>query len=124
MLDSASFWKELANTRLRVLLEVYYEKTAIEWARLKGTETIFPDGRSLTNYVNPLEILVVASPCEEITVTARFLSGKLGLIWHEALMMAANIFRNAEMALDMHKALNPKPGYEILMQRLISRQKL
>lgn len=119
MFDSAIFWRELTNVRVLALLEICNAEDAVEWARLLGADTTLTNGAVKTNWVNPLGIMAVASPFEERTVTAGFLTLKRGWMWHQARERTIALFQAADRALDLRKALRPQPGFVRLMSRLM-----
>lgn len=119
MFESGQFWNELGNTRCRRLAEICTVEEVLEWAKLMGGNTTYDEKNGFTTtYMNPLGILAVASPFEEISITGGFLVEKKGLLWHEARDLANAVFADANKNIDLKRALKAQPGYEKLMQGL------
>ena len=118
MFSSEQFWIELANARMRAIIKHCAVDDTLAWAGLVGihAET---DGRTVTaSEVDPTGILAVASPAEEITVLAGFLTAKQGLTWHEARQLARDLFAESDEDIDLKRALKPQPGFTELMDTL------
>lgn len=112
---SKGFWIALAEERLKELRKLGSQQLAMEWAKCFGVDT--PDGVSVLD-VDASGILAVASPTEEITATAALIVQALGIRWTEARDQANEIFRQADLHLDLHKALQPQQGFPSIMKRL------
>ena len=119
MFESLPFWIELMNERCRTLLPVLGPAQTERWAHLMGADTVIAgDGEPRTGQVNPLGLLAVASPFEERTVTAGCLVAQFGWSWPEARDRAQQLFERADRALNLRRALKPRPGFVELMGQL------
>ena len=81
MFESQRFWQELSEERLRRLSVTEGEGFGPVWAKTFGVE-LGEDGRALR--IDPKGILAVASPAEEVTVTAGLIVQSRGIPWDEA----------------------------------------
>ena len=118
MFDSEQFWIELANARMRELEKLCPEADILAWAKLMGVRLGTGNGTVTAAAVDPMGILGVASPAEEMTVLAGFLSLKLSLVWSEARQTARDLFASSDLNIDLKRALKPQPGFTELMRRI------
>jgi phosphoglycolate phosphatase len=119
MFDSETFWAELAITRARnFALLAGDEELAFQWLRFMGSECDEFGGYR----TNPLGITATASPEEEITATAGFLTEHRRLGWTEARDYARKIFETSDQELDLSRALKPMEGFPDIFRRLRDRQ--
>lgn len=115
---SKGFWIALAEERLTELRKLGSHRLVMEWAKCFGVNT--PDGVTVTD-VDASGILAVASPAEEITATAALIVQNLGIRWTEARDLANEVFRQADLHLNLQKALQPQRGFPGIMERLRQR---
>ena len=119
MFDSEQFWIEMANARMRALSEHCTTEQLRGMANLMGVRTeTTPAGTLTATWVDPTGILAIAPPTEEVVLMAGFLVEKVGLVWHEARKLAAELFERSDADMDMTRALKPQPGYIELMTRI------
>ena len=118
MFDSEQFWIELANARMRALIRHCSEADTLEWAELVGVRAKAEDKTVRAFGVVPTGILAVASPLEEMTVLAGFLTAKSGMMWNEARQLARDLFAESDQDIDLKRALKPQPGFVELMKSL------
>lgn len=112
---SKGFWIALAEARLVQIQKLGSRNLTMEWAKCFGVDT--PDGVSVAD-VDASGILAVASPAEEITATAALIVQATGVRWTQARDQANDIFRQADLELDLRKALRPQRGFPGIMERL------
>lgn len=115
LFESKQFWIALSEERLHQLRKLGSHRLAMEWASCFGVQT--EDGVSVLD-VDPTGILAVAAPGEEVTATAALIVQVLKLRWTEARDYAGEIFRLADEALELRRALKPRPGFPDIMERL------
>lgn len=114
LFESRQFWIELANARAKALASRLPETLVQEWLTLFGAQTL----EGCVADMDPRGILAVASPAEEITVTAGFFVQKLGLCWTEARDMARQVFADSDKAFRLQEALRPRKGFPGILKRL------
>jgi len=112
---SKGFWIALAEERLTQIRKLGSQSLTMEWAKCFGVDT--PDGVSVVD-VDASGILAIASPAEEVTATAALIVQATGMRWTEARDRANDIFRQADLDLDLRKALRPQRGFPGIMERL------
>lgn len=115
LFESRQFWIALSEERMRQIRKLGSIRLVKEWADCFGVQT--EDGVTVSD-VDPTGILAVASPGEEITATAALIVRELKLCWTEARDHANEIFRKADDALELRKALRPRAGFPDIMERL------
>lgn len=118
MFDSEQFWIEMANARIRALSKRCSVEQVLAWAKLMSVRTEVKNGLVETVWVDPVGILAVAPPAEEIIILAAFLVEKLGILWHEGRNLAAEMFEQSDADINLDRALKPQPGYVALMKRI------
>lgn len=119
MFDSEQFWIEMANARIRALSEYCSKDVILEWTKLMGVSVeVREDDTINTTWVNPVGILAIAPPPEEVVILAAFLVDKVGMVWHEARKIAAELFVKSDEDISLDRALSPQPGYVELMNRI------
>ena len=123
MFECEQFWIEMANARMRSIAKHCSSDDLIAWTKLMGVKTELKHGGSIEAiYVDPIGILAVAPPAEEIVILAGFLAGFLaehtGIVWHKARNLAAAIFTESDAGIDLSRALRPQPGFVSLMKRI------
>ncbi len=114
MFKSQGFWAELGNERMRKLGEYVDAAGVAEWAELFGLECV--NGEVV--YADPKGILAVASPREEVDVTAGVLVKLLKWPWAKARDAANDVFHRANVDLNLRKALVPTKGFPDILKRL------
>lgn len=112
---SREFWIALAEARLALIRQLGGRSLAMEWARCFGVDT--PDGVSAAD-VDAGGILAVASPVEEVTATAALIVQASGARWTQARDQANEIFQQADLDLDLRRALRPRKGFPGILERL------
>ncbi len=115
LFESRAFWIALAEERLRQLRGLNIPGLPDRWAACFGVDTA--DGVRVTE-VDPQGILAVASPGEEVAATAALIVQAAGLRWTEARNAADRVFSQADLELDLRRALRPRPGFPGIMERL------
>ena len=119
MFDSEQFWIEMANARIRALSKYCSKDITLAWTKLMGVRaTVSAEEKVIATWVDPVGILAIAPPPEEIVILAAFLVDKLGIVWHEARKLAAELFEVSDADMSMERALSPQPGYIELMTRI------
>ena len=119
MFECEQFWIEMANARMRSIAKHCSSDDLIAWTKLMGVKTELKHGGSLEAiYVDPIGILAVAPPAEEIVILAGFLAEHTGIVWHKARNLAAAIFTESDAGIDLSRALAPQPGFVSLMKRI------
>ncbi|MBW4081184.1 HAD-IA family hydrolase [Paenibacillus sp. S150] len=114
LFDSRHFWKMLAYARLQVLTEVIGSEGAAEWCRLFGVRTAHEE----LDGADPDGIFALASPEEEIVVTASVIRSFTGLDWGECRSRAQAVFKQSDAGFDLAGALRPKSGFPFIFDRL------
>lgn len=114
MFKSQAFWIELGNERIRQLKKHLGNDAVKEWARFFGLTL----ENGLVTYADPKGTLAVASPAEEIAVTAGILARYIPTNWAKALEIARGVFINADHDLDLNKAIVPQKGFPRIFERL------
>ena len=117
LFESRAFWIALAEERLRQLRKVVCHQLVMDWADCFGIKT--KDGITVLD-VDASGILAVASPTEEIASTAALIVREQKICWTEARDISYAVFRQADDALDLGKALKPRQGFPEIMRRLRS----
>jgi hypothetical protein len=98
MFDSEQFWIEMANARMRSISKHCSSDDLIAWTKLMGVKTEFKHGGLIEAiWVDPIGILAVAPPAEEIVILAGFLS----------ILSEAFVRRYDERILNVHPSLIP-----------------
>ena len=115
MFESQRFWQELSEARMRRLSQCFDGTFIRRWAELFGV-TLDDGGNAV--HVDPKGILAVASPAEEIAVTAGMVVRRQGGAWDAARETAALVFRDADASLDLRRALCPRKGFPGILRRL------
>lgn len=119
MFDSEQFWIEMANARIRSLSKYCSAEQIFSWAKLMGVKTQVNEKDEVsTVWVDPVGILAVAPPPEEIIILASFLVANLGILWHEARNIAADIFTESDKGIDLTRGLKAQPGLTELMDSI------
>ena len=119
MFDSEQFWIEMADARIRALKKYCSKEIILDWTKLMGVSVeVGADDTINTTYVDPVGILAIAPPPEEVVILAAFLVKNLGIIWHEARKLATSIFEVSDDDISLDRALKPQPGYVELMKRI------
>lgn len=119
MFDSGQFWIEMADARIRALSKCCPREAVLSWTKLMGVKAkVAPDGTISTEWVDPVGILAIAPPPEEVVILAAFFVEKLGILWHEARRMAAELFVESDKDISLARAISPQPGYIDLMKRI------
>ncbi len=119
MFESEQFWVEMANARIRAISRLCSKEITLMWTKLMGVSSkITDDGGVEAVWVDPVGILAIAPPPEEIVILAGFLVDKLGKVWHEARKLAAEIFEESDADISLERALKPQPGFIGLMKRI------
>lgn len=114
MFQSQPFWSHIGEMRIRMLSSRLDGEGIADWAKTFGLT--MENGR--VTHTDPKGILAVASPREEIAVTAGMLVRRLGMNWAAARNTAEEVFRRADEALDLKKALVPRIGFPDIFLRL------
>ena len=119
MFDSEQFWIEMANARIRAISKYCSKDDLLLWAKIMGVRTmIAEEGRMEATWVDPIGMIGVASPVEEMVILAGLLTSRLGIAWHESRNLATELFAESDKDIDLHRALKPQPGYVSLMKRI------
>ena len=118
MFDSEQFWIEMANARIRALSKYCSKEITLVWTKLMGVCADITGDTVTATWVDPVGILAIAPPTEEVVILAAFLVEKLGIIWHEARKLASELFVESDKDISLDKALSPQPGYVELMKRI------
>lgn len=119
MFDSEQFWIEMANARIRAISKHCSKEDLLSWANIMGVRTeMTEEGKIEATWVDPIGILAVAPPTEEMIILAGFLTSRLGTVWHKGRNLAAKLFAESDEDIDLHRALKPQPGYVSLMKRI------
>lgn len=113
LFDSQFFWKALAEARLEKLNRIP-GFPAEAWCRLFG---VGREDREVLD-VNPGGIFAIASPQEEVIVTASLLHEATGEEWGCCRKLALDAFAMADESFDVRTALLPKPGFPEIFRRL------
>lgn len=118
MFDSAQFWLEMANARIRALSKVCTKEAVLDWAKLMGVTAEVENEKIVATWVDPVGILAIAPPLEEVVILAAFLVDKAGMLWHVARRKAVELFTESDADIDLERAISPQPGYVELMKRI------
>ncbi len=119
MFESGQFWLEMANARIRALSKFCPQKVQIEWAKRMGVSAkVSDDGKVEATWVDPVGILAIAPPPEEVVILAAFLVEQLGILWHKARNLAVELFEISDADISLKRAIKPQPGYVELMKRI------
>lgn len=119
MFDSEQFWIEMANARVRSIFKHCSVEDIFAWAKLMNVQIkLGEDGQPEVTWVDPVGILAVAPPPEEIIILAAFLVSRLNILWHQGRSLAAEIFEESDKGIDLKRGLKPQPGYIELMKRI------
>ena len=91
----------------------------LAWTKLMGVRAeAAPDGSLEATWVDPVGILAIAPPPEEVIILSAFLVEKTGILWHEARQLAVRLFEESDRDISLDRALSPQPGYVELMKRI------
>lgn len=119
LFDSSVFWRELAQARLNAALQRIDEAIVCDWLKLMDVGFEIDENHKLcVNKVKPDGVTAVASPDEEVMITATFLMQRLECSWPKARETAREIFSEGDLCIDMVKAISPKTGFPQIFQRL------
>ena len=121
MFDSEQFWIEMADARIRAISKHCAPEIVRQWTKLMGVDAKLGENDIYkTGFVDPVGILAVAPPNEEIVILAGFLAERNGMVWHEARNLAAELFDESDKDIDLRRALKPQPGFVELMKKINS----
>ncbi len=118
LFDNTVFWSALAISRGKECEKRFSKKTALEWLNFMGVRS-YDDGEDF--FINQIDIngiFATASPKEEITATAGFLTQKEKKDWVTARQISEEIFVQADINLDLYKAISPHKGFPFIFSRL------
>jgi len=115
MFESQYFWKELAETRRAILQAEFGSAFAQKWLDHMG---VFINDSKEVIFTDPSGIFAVASPAEEVAVTASQIVFETGAPWAIARATAQRIFDEADSELDLSRALKPQKGFPDILRRL------
>ncbi|MBN2983528.1 MULTISPECIES: HAD family hydrolase [Cohnella] len=115
LFDSQHFWKALAKVRIRCLRETLGDEGVRRWCRLFGVAL---NEREEPARIDPNGIFALASPQEEIVVTASVLKSVTGSDWGECRRNAAAAFERSDREFEPAEGLLPKPGFPDIFRRL------
>ncbi|MBB6636295.1 HAD-IA family hydrolase [Cohnella thailandensis] len=114
LFDSQHFWKHLAEARLRELSRLLEPEALCEWAEWFGVRQT--DGE--IDGADPNGILALASPQEEIAITASLLKRHGIGDWGRCRRAAADAFDRSDRDFSLYEALLPKRGFPAVFDRL------
>ena len=114
MFKSQQFWKELGESRLRLLYERLPGRVCKRWANVFGVR----EQNGAVEYVDPKGAFAVASPAEEMAVTAGLIIDALGWTWTDARALAVDVYAKADEEFDLSKALMPQDGLLQIFEKL------
>lgn len=115
MFESQCFWQELARERRAGLVALEDEAFWHTWADCFGVTL---DERGEPCYVDPDGIFALAPESAEIDATATLIVQRRHGCWDDAHAAALDIFRRADAALSLQRALRPRPGFPDILRRL------
>lgn len=114
MFKSQQFWKELGESRLHLLYERLPADVCERWSNVFGVR----ERNGIVEYVDPKGAFAVASPAEEVAVTAGLIIDSLGWTWTDARALAVDVYAKADKELDLSKALMPQDGLLQIFEKL------
>lgn len=114
LFDSLHFWKCLAQARIRALSQLAGSDAVRQWCRQFGI--CEEDGLIVS--VNPNGIFALASPQEEVVITASILLSHFGGDWAECRRHAADLYDRSDREFDLAGGLLPKQGFPGIFARL------
>lgn len=115
LFKSHPFWVELATRRLREIQKLNCPTLNQRWIRSFGVRL---DRAGKVESVDRFGIMALASPTEEIVVSAGLIAEETGCCWIEAREKARAVFQNADTEIDLKKALVPRKGFPAIFSRL------
>ncbi|MFG6332503.1 MAG: HAD family hydrolase [Lachnospiraceae bacterium] len=119
LFDSRAFWCGLAQARLDAALRYLAEETVLEWLAVMDVRAgKDADGKLRVEEVKPDGVTAVASPDEEVMITAAFLLQRLYHDWPKSRETAREIFAEGDRRLDLEKAIAPRAGFPGIFRRL------
>lgn len=113
LFDSQYFWKGLARARLEQLEQTGFDFVE-EWCELFG---IHIEQGEITS-VDPYGIFALASPQEEIVITASLIHKHKRSDWGVCRKQAIDVFEKSDRAFDLLAALRPKLGFPEIFHKL------
>lgn len=114
MFRSQQFWKELGESRLRLMYQILPADMCAKWAKVFGAV----EKNGTIEYVDPKGILATAPPKEETAITAGMVVDALGWNWADARALAARIFDSSDSEFDLKRALMPQRGLTEIFEKL------
>ena len=119
LFDSMAFWIELAYNRLEIALAHMDIPMALRWLKLLDIDAApeEDDGIQIRR-IDPMGFMAIASPDEEVAVTAAFLMQEKKLRWPEARSIARGILERGDELFDFIRAIKPRPGFPAIFRRL------
>lgn len=117
LFQSLPFWRTMAHDRARALSDILTPRQTEDWFSLMSVAGRCEDGTITIDDVSETGIFAVASPMEEIAVTAAFLTRHANLLWAEARQHARIAFQKADEAFDP-ATLKPHKGFPDVFKRL------
>ncbi|MCD9020958.1 HAD family hydrolase [Cohnella silvisoli] len=113
LFDSQHFWKCLAKVRLDRLM-LHENFPGEQWCEVFGVQC----QQEQPIWIDPNGIFALASPQEEIVVTASMIRTATAADWGQCRQWAVEAFRDSDHAFELSEALLPKPGFPAIFQKL------
>lgn len=118
LFESKPFWIELAYSRAKALEKYLNKEQIMQWLKLMSVKFEETKFGYLIKDIDEKGIISVASPSEEIVITASFLVMCNGFSWTRARDTAKSVFKKSDESFDLKKALIPKKGFPGIFKRL------
>lgn len=123
MFESKQFWIELAQARVRAVREKYpeiYDKILEECMNFIGAVCTKEQGELRVIDVDPMGIVALLPPEEEIITVASFFKDHLKMDWLSSREIARDVFEISDLLFDLANSLKPRPGFPDILHRLRS----
>lgn len=120
LFESKPFWIELAYERAATLENYLTQHQIKQWLDLMRVSCELVNGKYIISDIDPIGIIAVASPHEEIFVTATFLVEHANMCWTHARDVATQIFEQSDRDFRLEKSLVPTKGFPKIFQRLLN----
>lgn len=118
LFESKPFWIGLAYARVSALRSYLTDEQLEKWLKFMSVDAVLQNGNLIISDIDPVGIIAVASPKEEITLTAGFLVEHTGMIWTKARDIAKKVFIESDKSMNLKESLTPRSGFPKIFQRL------
>lgn len=118
LFKSKPFWIELAYARMLELKNYIDNDLILKWLQFIGVKAFIDCNNIVISDIDEVGIIAVASPSEEITITAGFLTEHKNITWTNARNISKEIFKLSDENMQLKNSLVPQQGFPNIFKRL------